>query len=166
MSSSPRRAPGLALRGLASAVCSLPWAATLAIVPSTIRATIATSFAPLCHHWAGRVLTIAATGPMCVCSRCAGLYGGLALGFVVGASAERRADLRIGFGVAAVMLLADVMTQDLGLHAPWHASRLVTGAALGFVTAAWMVAETTGRASARRSDGVVAPYDAHAMKAA
>ena len=41
--------------------------------------------------------------------------------------------------IAGAIMLADVVTQDLGIHPPWHATRLLTGALLGWVASSALV---------------------------
>jgi uncharacterized membrane protein len=97
------------------------------------------AFASLCHQRPERTLTLLGT-PMVVCSRCAGLYGGAALGALIALPARL---VRHGkaFVVASVVLAAgDVLTQDLGLHPPWHPVRLLTGLLMGFSAAAFFSA--------------------------
>ena len=59
------------------------WIQACRCLPDWLNRLIDEAFRPLCHHMAGRVLVLAGQ-PMCVCSRCAGLYAGLAVGFLVG----------------------------------------------------------------------------------
>jgi uncharacterized membrane protein len=92
----------------------------------------------LCHQWVERTLHFG-TYPMLICSRCAGLYLGIAIGALfplTGAFLEHaRTALAFAFGVT----ILDVVTQDLHLHAPNHAVRLATGLAMGFVASAFML---------------------------
>jgi uncharacterized membrane protein len=76
---------------------------------------------------------------MVVCSRCAGLYLGLALG--VALPLPRRVLPRGRARVIASIAIAtiDVVTQDLGLHAPFHPVRLATGLLLGWSGCAFMI---------------------------
>jgi uncharacterized membrane protein len=85
---------------------------------------------------------------MCVCSRCAGLYAGVAIAALLTRfSALRRAPgcrerrLKLALHVGLVLMIADIVTQDMGLHAPWHPVRLATGAWVGGALAAWMLRE-------------------------
>ena len=76
---------------------------------------------------------------MVVCSRCAGIYLGLVLG--VALPLPRRSLARGRALVIAAIALAtlDVLTQDLGLHAPFHPVRLATGLLLGWSGCAFMI---------------------------
>ena len=128
------------LRALAALVAALPWVAASSLAPSWFREGVGVTFLPLCHHWVGRVLVVGGA-PMCVCSRCAGVYAGLAAGFALSAPLATGTYRRL-LAVAVALAAVDVVTQDLGVHAPWHPARLATGALLGWTMAAWMVRET------------------------
>ncbi len=127
------------LRLVAASACSLPWLRSLPVFPGALGRLVDDAFFPLCHHLAGRVLVLAGV-PMCVCSRCAGLYAGMVLGFVLG-ELGRAANPRRWVTGALALTLLDVATQDAGLHLPYHPARLATGALLGWAITAWMVAE-------------------------
>lgn len=115
---------------------AIPWALALfgARDPELI-----VLFHSLCHQIPDRVLPILGA-PMLVCSRCAGVYAGFMLGVVrpIPTRWISRAP-RLMVGVFAVMAL-DVTTQDLGLRPAWHATRLGTGLAVGWVASAWTLA--------------------------
>jgi len=53
-----------------------------------------------------------------------------------------RACLGYGF-VASVIMVADVITQDLGLHPLWHSMRLLTGILWGHVCGLGVLAVAT-----------------------
>lgn len=130
------------LRFAAVLLCALPWLRALHGAPAWLAQTVDLVFLPLCHHWPGRVLVLSGDA-MCVCSRCAGLYAGLALGFLLTApKLTDRVYARL-LAVAISLAILDVVTQDIGLHAPLHPVRLVTGASVGWVAAAWMVCATS-----------------------
>jgi uncharacterized membrane protein len=86
---------------------------------------------------------------MTVCSRCAGVYFGLFLAAVWRWPASLRW-LRAAFTVGAALLALDVLSQDLGLHAPSHVVRLLTGAIVGWAATAWMLLEVEPRVGAAR----------------
>lgn len=70
---------------------------------------------------------------MPLCSRCFGIF----LGFgTAGLFPKPRlsilASLFYGF-FASLLMVADVVTQDLGLHPVWHATRILTGVIWGHV---------------------------------
>jgi uncharacterized membrane protein len=132
------------LRVAAVVLCALPWVAALHIAPGWFEHVVELTFLPLCHHWPARVLSFDGV-PMCVCSRCAGLYAGLAIGFAFRApSLSDRAYARI-LVVGLVVTVLDVITQDAGFHAPCHPVRLATGAWLGWTAASWMLATSSRR---------------------
>jgi uncharacterized membrane protein len=135
------------LRLGAGVVALLPWVRAIGALPAWVAGLVDTAFLSLCHHLPGRVLSVGGEA-MCVCSRCAGLYGGLALGFVVASPRLADATYRRIVMLAAALTALDVVTQDLGLHAPSHPVRLATGALLGWAVAAWMVEASRGRAVA------------------
>jgi uncharacterized membrane protein len=120
-------------------VGGLPWLSTLRGLPVSLKRAIELSFAASCHHIPERTLVMHAE-PMCVCSRCAGIYAGIALAGLGSWSRGTTRSLRILFAVGVALMIADVVTQDLGMHAPWHAARLATGGLVGGAAAAWMLA--------------------------
>lgn len=77
---------------------------------------------------------------MLVCSRCAGIYGGMALGAmlpVFGFMARRgRMFLFISLGG----MLLDVILQDGGVYSPNHLMRLATGFFAGWSASAFLFA--------------------------
>jgi uncharacterized membrane protein len=132
------------LRGVAAVLCALPWLRLWSSTPIALGNLIDLTFLPLCHHWSGRVLLVGAK-PMCVCSRCAGLYAGLAVGFVLSApSVTTRTHSRL-LALALGIAVVEVALQDAGVHAPYHPTRLATGAFVGWAAAAWMVEAAISR---------------------
>jgi uncharacterized membrane protein len=119
----------------------LPWLPPLVgrVLPTPFTHAIELAFAALCHHVPERTLVMHAQ-PMCVCSRCAGLYAGIALAALGSWSRSGARRLRLFLGAGLLLMVADIVTQDLGLHAPWHVARLATGALVGGSAAAWMLA--------------------------
>jgi uncharacterized membrane protein len=134
-----RSAPrGWALPALAALLISaglLPW--LLALRPGWSRALFHV-FRTMCHQQPERTLTILGA-PMVVCSRCAGLYLGLAIGVVLPLPRRLLPHGRALVGAAIAMATIDVITQDLGLHAPFHPVRLATGVLLGWSGCAFMM---------------------------
>lgn len=95
-------------------------------------------FIVICHRDPARTIDLWGTA-MPVCSRCAGIFSGLALG---AAFAWPRIPIRVAryaLVIAGLIMLADVVTQDLGIHPPWHATRLLTGGLLGWVASSALV---------------------------
>ncbi len=132
---------GALLRAALAFAGALPWFSAFGAraVPAPLRAAIALAFEALCHHAPERTLVVYAE-PMCVCSRCAGVYAGIALAALGSWSRGGARAMRVVFATGLGLMIADVVTQDLGLHAPWHATRLATGALAGGAAAAWMLA--------------------------
>ena len=131
--------PALGLRALLFTAASLPWAGPW--LPGTARRALGLAFAPICHQRPERTLVLAGHA-MSVCSRCAGLYAGVALGALVAWPRLGSTRYRSVFAIAAALLLMDVVAQDSGLHPVWHLSRLLTGAACGYVASAWLSHES------------------------
>jgi uncharacterized membrane protein len=129
------------VRGLLVLVGTMPWWLPLAraYLPLGPVGTILDAlFIVICHRAPERTIELAGVA-MPVCSRCAGIFSGLALG---AALVWPRIDIRyarIGLVVAGLLMIADVVTQDTGLHPPWHATRLATGALLGWIASAALV---------------------------
>jgi len=111
----------------------LPW--VFSIVPAL--QDLAFLFAPHCHQRPERTLELNGA-LMVVCSRCAGIYAGLALGALAAYFAQEFKYFRQLAWLGMALMLLDVITQDLGLRPPWHASRFTTGFFLAFVIATWV----------------------------
>ena len=91
-------------------------------------------FLPLCHRIPARTIYVGAV-PMPLCSRCAGIFAGLALGALVLRPRASLARWRVLVGAAAALMVLDVVTQDLGLHPVWHATRVASGLLFGYAIA-------------------------------
>jgi uncharacterized membrane protein len=126
---------GSGLRALLVVAGLLPWAAPW--LPRAARVALGLALAPICHQRPERTLVFAGHA-MSVCSRCAGLYMGVALGALLAwpLLSERR--WRKALAIAAGAMAIDVLSQDLGLHPVWHGARLATGALAGYVASAWL----------------------------
>jgi len=96
------------------------------------------AFKPFCHQEPERSLFFGGT-QMVVCSRCAGIYAGLVLGVFFALPSQNFKWFRQLMFLALFLMGLDVLTQDLGLRPPWHATRITTGLLLGFVLAAWPI---------------------------
>ncbi|MEP7120593.1 MAG: DUF2085 domain-containing protein [Byssovorax sp.] len=130
------------LAALLVAAGLFPW--LIALRPEWSRAVFDV-FRTVCHQRPERTLTILGA-PMVVCSRCAGLYLGVAIGVPLPLPRRwlpyGRAMVMSAIGIAAL----DVLTQDLGLHAPFHPVRVATGLLLGWTACAFMMGTLrTGR---------------------
>ena len=111
--------------------------ATLPIEP--VGALVDYVFVLVCHRLPDRTLDIAGVA-MPVCSRCAGIFAGLALGAVIHWPTLSLKQARIGLLLAGLLMLADVIAQDFGLHPLWHSSRLLTGGLIGYIATAALMA--------------------------
>lgn len=83
-------------------------------------------FAFLCHRLPERTISVWGA-PMPLCSRCLGLWGGLSLSAALAWPPVSPKTLRWLLPLAGLVMLADVVTQDLGLHPIWHPARILTG---------------------------------------
>jgi uncharacterized membrane protein len=130
------------VRVLLLAIGLMPWWIPLArayLPIGPVGAILDGLFIVVCHRLPARTIELAGQA-MPVCSRCAGIFTGLAIG---AALAWPRLPIRWGrwaLLAAAAIMLGDVLSQDLGLHPPWHASRLITGALLGWAASSALVA--------------------------
>jgi uncharacterized membrane protein len=93
------------------------------------------AFMTMCHRMPERTLTLAGNA-MPLCSRCAGVFAGVAVGAIVAAPKLSARAWRWMVTAAGALMLFDVATQDLGVHPIWHATRLATGVAFGYAIAA------------------------------
>ena len=124
-----------ALSALLVSAGLLPW--LLALRPAWSRVVFPV-FRTLCHQRLERTLVIFGA-PMVVCSRCAGLYLGVALGVALPLPRRWLPHGRALVLAAVAIAAIDVLTQDLGLHAPYHPGRLATGLLLGWSGCAFMM---------------------------
>lgn len=93
------------------------------------------AFTTMCHRLPERSLVLAGVA-MPLCSRCAGIFAGVAVGAWI---ARPRVSLRaykLAITAAGAAMLADVITQDLGLHPIWHVTRIATGLLFGYALGA------------------------------
>ncbi len=91
-------------------------------------------FAFQCHRDEARSLAVSA-----VCTRCLGIYVGLGLGALVLRPALRPARHLAWILGAAGVLVADVLTEALGLRPAWAPLRFATGFALAYPAGLSMV---------------------------
>lgn len=127
--------PGL-LRAAAVGVAFVAWLLQLArahLPLGRAGAWIDRAFAPLCHRWAERTLWMDGIA-MPVCSRCAGILAGVAIGALFPAPVSARA-WGVALALGATSMLADAMLTGSGARDPSHAVRAATGAAFGFALA-------------------------------
>ncbi len=124
------------LRALVAAAGSIPW--IFAAAGARPAAAVAL-FHGLCHQLPERTACISGLG-MLVCSRCAGIYAGVALGALAPAPHRWVPQARRLLCAAAVPLLADVLLQATGMMPILHATRLATGALAGWLASALLFA--------------------------
>jgi len=133
--------PRLLLRVLRPAFVTvgvLPWLVPLlrAYLPlGTAGVWLDAAFATMCHRLPERSLVLAGVA-MPVCSRCAGVFGGVALGALAAWPRLSPRRHKLAITAAGAAMLADVVTQDLGLHPLWHATRITTGLLFGYALGA------------------------------
>jgi uncharacterized membrane protein len=94
--------------------------------PAALHALVDLPFAFLCHRIPERVLTVAGV-PMPLCSRCLGLWMGMSVSAALAWPALPLKALRVVLPSAALFMLIEVVTQDLGLHPVFHPTRLLSG---------------------------------------
>ncbi len=92
------------------------------------------AFVSMCHRLPERTLVLAGVA-MPLCSRCAGIFGGVALGALAVRPQLSASAWRWIITAAAGGMVLDVATQDLGVHPVWHVTRLATGLAFGYAIA-------------------------------
>lgn len=137
MSAQASRAPTLwALRALIALGALVPWiiAPARAALPDGLSAWLYAAFGTACHQRPERTLTLIA--PMPACSRCAGIYAGVALAALWVRPRPSARALGWLLAIAIVLLGLDVTTLELALRPVWHGARILTGALLSFGVAA------------------------------
>ena len=123
-------------------VGTMPWWLPLlqALLPlGLLGEALELPFVLICHRLPERTLELAGVA-MPLCSRCAGIFSGLALGAALCWPRLTLPRARLALLAAGLLMLGDVLTQDLGVHPMWHATRLATGALLGWVASAALMA--------------------------
>jgi uncharacterized membrane protein len=96
-------------------------------------------FLPICHRIPARTLTIVGVA-MPLCSRCAGIFAGLAVGALFSWPRLGLRAARWALGAAGLLMLLDVLAQELSWHPLWHTTRLGTGMLLGHLMACTLFA--------------------------
>jgi uncharacterized membrane protein len=129
-------------RGSFVLVGSLPWWLPLArahLPLGPVGTFLDAWFILVCHRLPERTLEFAGVA-MPICSRCGGIFLGLAIGAALAWPRIGIRQARWALLVAGLLMLADVVTQDMGVHPPWHSSRIATGALLGWVASSALMA--------------------------
>lgn len=88
-------------------------------------------FFAMCHRRPARTLFFEGVA-MPLCSRCAGIFLGVALAAAIGRPILALRLWRWLFAIACALMLADVVTQDLHIHPVWHPTRILTGVLVGY----------------------------------
>lgn len=102
------------------------------ILPASIGEALYLIFSPVCHNRPSRTMEWFGT-LMPLCSRCYGVFLGFGTaGLFPKPKLSLGASFLYGF-VASVIMVADVITQDMGLHPVWHGTRILTGVLWGHV---------------------------------
>lgn len=125
------------LRGAFVVVGVLPWLLPIARAHLPLGAfgrALDLAFLPFCHRIAERTLALSGI-PMPLCSRCAGIFGGIALGAICAWPTLPMRVWRTALMVLTALMLVEIATQDLGLHPVFHPTRIATGALLGYAMA-------------------------------
>ncbi|HLM73469.1 MAG TPA: DUF2085 domain-containing protein [Polyangiaceae bacterium] len=107
-------------------------------------------FWPMCHRFPERTIELAGW-LMPLCSRCAGIFGGIAVGAAVAWPRISLRAWRLILILASAIMVAEVITQDLGLHPVFHPTRIGTGVLLGYAMAAAFTTSVLLRSSAPRA---------------
>jgi uncharacterized membrane protein len=116
-------------------VGTMPWWLPVleALLPlGLIGMSLELPFMFICHQLPERTIVIMGEA-MPLCSRCSGIFTGLALGAITCWPRLTIQKARILLALGGLLMLADVITQDLGIHPMWHATRLLTGGILGWL---------------------------------
>jgi len=123
-------------------VGSMPWWLPLArryLPAEPVWLALDWLFLPICHRIPARTLCIAGVA-MPLCSRCAGIFAGLALGALCPWPRLGLRAARAALAVAGLVMLLDVLAQELSWHPLWHSTRVGTGVLLGHLMACTLFA--------------------------
>ncbi|MGK3984985.1 DUF2085 domain-containing protein [Sorangium sp. So ce136] len=140
-------APLRAVRYALVLLGALPWCIPLArsrLPLGELGAALDRFFVPMCHRLPERSLALEGV-MMPICSRCAGIFAGVAAGAVIARPRLKMTAWRPILIAISALMVVDVATQDLGLRPVWHATRLATGLAFGYAVAAAFVAQLARR---------------------
>jgi uncharacterized membrane protein len=139
--------PPFLLRALLAFVGTLPWAL---VAFGHGAQSLRPLFRGFCHQMPDRSLAFFGA-TMAVCSRCAGIYAGIALGAVLPPPRVILRHGRAAVWIAASALLLDVMVQNYIAHTTIHALRLATGLAVGWAGCAFALGAMDEESRAHRS---------------
>lgn len=143
------RITALCLAALALLILGSSTSVTIAIAhgaPSFLRLP----FKLMCHGIPHRCLTIFDT-PMPICARCFGIYAGFLGGLILFPLFRRASELfmRILLAIAAIPILADGLTQAIGLRESTNPLRMATGLTIGAAFGLWALTSIEIRARQR-----------------
>ncbi len=111
----------------------------------------------MCHRLPERTIALAGV-PMPLCSRCAGVFLGVAIGAIAARPRLSARAWRLLITAAGAAMVLDVVTQDLDLHPVWHVTRLATGFAFGYAIAAACLVSLKREAGAAENPATPALY--------
>jgi uncharacterized membrane protein len=115
-------------------VGALPW---VLVAFGSSALSLHVIFKDFCHQMPERTLTIFGT-PMAVCSRCAGIYAGIAIGAILPPLRFMTRHGRAAIWTAFSIVLLDVIIQNYMLHSVNHFSRVATGIIAGWAASAFL----------------------------
>lgn len=138
----------MSLRALLVTVGLLPWALLLA-GPWSRAAFHAFSLG--CHQRPERTLLWDGIA-MVVCSRCAGIFAGVALGGLLPIPARLPSHGRTLVLLTVLLMSLDVLVQDVGLLPLSHGRRMGTGLLFGYVVSGLLSRELVLRKSVDQAD--------------
>jgi len=156
------RITALCLAAMALLILGSSTSVTIAIAhgaPSFLRLP----FKLMCHGIPHRCLTIFDT-PMPICARCFGIYAGFLLGLIAFPVVLKTADsgqrtagphprllsaVRCLLSIAAIPILADGLTQAIGLRESTNPLRMATGLTIGAAFGLWALTSIEIRARQR-----------------
>ena len=130
---------------------ALPWLGPLwrsSVPRSKVGPALDLVFVPMCHRLPERTLRIAGE-LMPLCSRCAGVFAGVAIGAIVARPWLPLARWRGMIAATGALMALDVLTQDVGLHPVWHPTRVLTGLLFGYALAVTCVTALRGELDLR-----------------
>jgi uncharacterized membrane protein len=122
-------------RGVLVFVGLLPWLLPFArawIPLGKVGIAIDLVFFSMCHRRPARTLLFEGVA-MPLCSRCAGIFLGVALAALIARPILTLRAWRWAFVVACALMVTDVVTQDLHIHPVWHPTRILTGVLVGYL---------------------------------
>ncbi|WP_437732602.1 DUF2085 domain-containing protein [Sorangium sp. So ce1335] len=128
-------------------VGALPWCippARSRLPLGELGAALDRLFVAMCHRMPERSLALEGV-LMPLCSRCAGIFAGVAAGAAIARPRLAMTAWRPILIALSALMVVDVATQDLGLRPVWHATRLASGLAFGYAAAAAFLTQVARR---------------------